>query len=237
MEKMLRALTPVLKDTLSSVNSITIYGVASADGPLAFNTTLAENRATSAKFWLTEQLSLTGEQQRTIRTGSRPEGWGPVLAAMVQNGNPDSLQVKEILTRYADADDDVQEYHIRCLPCWSSIRNLLPKDRKVKYTYSYTIRNFVTDSELLSMYSKRPDAFNEQELLRVSTLMQTDEERVEVYRTILQYFPQSETALNNLAVLYLRTGREREARELLGQLPERYPDIESKQLKTEEVRW
>lgn len=233
MEKMLRALTPVLKDSLATVRSLTICGMASADGSLAFNTDLAMNRAKSAKTWLAERLGLTPEQQQCIRTESRPEGWQPVLEAMTRAGNPDSLRVKEILARYADENDDVQEYHIRRLPCWNSIRNLLSKDRKVEYTYTYTIRNFVTDSELLTMYAKRPDAFNEQELLRVSTLMRTDEEKAEVYRTILRYFPQSETALNNLAVLCLRAGREEEARELLGKLPGRYPDIEGKQLKTE----
>lgn len=56
----------------------------------------------------------------------------------------------------------------------------MAKDRRVEYTYSYTIRNFITDDELLSMYCNRPDAFNECELLKVSTLMRTDEEKAGV---------------------------------------------------------
>ena len=83
------------------------------------------------------------------------------------------------------------------------------------------------------MYGKRPDAFNEPELLKVTTLVETDAEKIEVYRTILKYFPQSETALNNLAILYLRAGREDEALRLLRQLPARYPNIERRQLKVE----
>ena len=130
----------------------------------------------------------------------------------------------------------VQERHIRRLACWNDIKEkYLAKDRKVEYTYSYTIRSFTTDTELLDMYGKRPDAFNEQELFKVSTLMRTNEEKIEVYRTLLKYFPRSETAMNNLAVLYLREGREEEARELLRRLPERYPDIEGKRLKAEDM--
>ena len=129
---------------------------------------------------------------------------------------------------------DVQERHIRRLDCWNTIRDrYLSKDRKVEYTYSYTIKSFTTDDELLDMYAKRPDAFNEPELLKVSTLMQTDAEKIEVYQTILKYFPDSETAKNNLAVLYLRTGNEDAARSMLRQLPGRYPDIEGKRLKVE----
>ena len=235
LEAMLETLTPVLKDTLATVNSFTISGMASADGPLSFNTPLARNRANAAKEWVAEQLNLTGAQKDRIEVDSRPEGWQPVLDSMIKDGNADSVKVKDILERYADKNDDVQERYIRRLDCWPVIREkYLAKDRKVEYTYSYTIKSFTTDRELLDMYGKRPDAFNEQELLKVSTLMKTNEEKIGVYRTILRYFPQSEVAKNNLAVLYLREGREEEARELLRRLPEQYPDIEGKRLKAEE---
>lgn len=231
---MLKTLTPVLKDTLATINTFTITGMASADGSLAFNTRLAENRANAAKEWVAEQLSLTNAQKNRIKTDSRPEGWQPVLDSMIKDGNADSIKVKDILERYADQNDDVQERYIRRLACWNTIRDkYLSKDRKVEYTYSYTIKSFTDDKELLDMYGKRPDAFNEQELLKVSTLMKTDAEKIEVYRTVLKYFPQSETAKNNLAVLYLRTGDEESARGLLRQLPELYPNIEGKRLKPE----
>lgn len=234
LEAMLETLTPVLKDSLATVNSFTISGMASADGSLAFNTRLSENRANAAKEWVAEQLELTGAQKDRIRIDSRPEGWQPVLDSMIKDGNADSIKVKDILEQYADQNDDVQERHIRRLACWNTIRDkYLAKDRKVEYTYSYTIKSFTNDSELLDMYGKRPDAFNEPELFKVSTLMKTNEEKIDVYRTILKYFPQSETAKNNLAVLYLREGREEEARGLLRELPERYPDLEGKQLKVE----
>lgn len=234
LEAMLKTLTPVLKDSLATVNSFTISGMASADGSLAFNTKLAENRANAAKEWVAEQLNLTGAQKARIKVASRPEGWQPVLDSMIKDGNADSIKVRDILEQYADKNDDVQERHIRRLACWGTIRDkYLSKDRKVEYTYSYTIKSFTTDKELLDMYGKRPDAFNEPELLKVTTLVKTDAEKIGVYRTILKYFPGSEVAMNNLAVLYLREGREDEARELLRRLPGHYPDIEGKQLKVE----
>ena len=56
MEQMMRVLRPVLKDSLSTVNRLSITGVASADGPLKLNTELARNRATAAKDWLVAHL-------------------------------------------------------------------------------------------------------------------------------------------------------------------------------------
>lgn len=216
MERMTGTLAPILADTLATLRSLNIYGMASADGPFAFNTTLARNRANSAKQWLIKELHLTPEISNIIQTGSRPEGWWPVYQAMVAGGHPDSLLVKSILTTYTEGNDDVQERYIRRLACWPDIRNnYLQKDRKVEYTYSYTIRSFTTDDELLTMYRTRPDAFNEDELLRVATLTDGDEAKIEVYRTLMNYFPQSQIAANNLAVLYLRQGKPDEARKIL----------------------
>ena len=94
-------------------------------------------------------------------------------------------------------------------------KQLLAERPQVEYVYTYTLKSFTTDAELLDMYGKRPDAFNEEELLRVSTLKKTPEEKKEVYRTILHYFPQSQVAANNLAVLLLREDKADEAEAVL----------------------
>lgn len=226
MERMLNALLPVVNDTLATLNHVTITGLASADGSLAFNTALSRNRAQSARDWLVSQLRLDASRQRVFRTNSRPEGWEPVLAAMTAAGDKDSVEVKEILEKYKDENDDVQERYIRRLSCWNTIKtNYLQKDRKVEYVYTYTMRSFTTDAELLKMYRTRPDAFNEEELLRVSTLMQSAEKKKEVYETILKYFPQSQVAANNYAVLLLREGRSQDALDVLAELAKHSPEV------------
>ena len=225
MNGMLSKLSSIVSDSLATLNSVSIYGMASADGSYAFNTTLSKNRAQSAKNWLVQQLGIPAEEAESFSVGSRPEGWMPVLEAMRADGHKDTLKVKEILDKYNNENDDVAERYIRRLTCWNDIRDrYLQKDRKVEYEYTYTIRNFTTDAELLAMYSKRPDAFNEEELLRVSTLKQSHEEKKEVYRTILHYFPQSQIAANNLAVLLLRENKADEAEAVINSLEEYSPE-------------
>lgn len=216
MEKMLNRLRPVLNDSLSVLNKLEIVGIASADGSLAFNTTLARNRALSAKKWLSGKLHLPYEVEQLITVKSRPEGWEPVLEAMRRAEDEDAAAVASILAQYSDKNDDVQEYHIRRLPAWNRIKdNYLQKDRVVEYLYTYTVKSFTTDAQLLSLYKTRPDAFSEEELLRVSELVKTDQECEEVYRTMLRYFPESRAAANNLAVIYHRNRRTAEAMTLL----------------------
>lgn len=221
LEKMVSTLAPVLNDTLATLSSLNICGMASADGSLAYNTALALRRAEAASQWLVKRLGISRAERRVISVSSRPEGWQPVLDAMTADGNPDSAAVKEILEKYADFNDDVQERYIRRLPCWKDICDrYLQKNRKVEYVYSYVVRSFTTDAELLDMYGKRPDAFNEEELLRVAALTSGDAEKKAVYATVLKYFPQSRVAANNLAVLWLREGDDEMAREVLGTLVE-----------------
>lgn len=226
MEGMLNALQPILKDTLVTLDNVIITGLASADGSLAYNTTLSRNRAQSAKNWLVSQLHLNAAGQRTFKVNSRPEGWEPVLSAMTMAGDKDSAGVKEILEKYSTENDDVQERYIRRLSCWNNIKeNYLQKDRKVEYIYTYTMKSFTTDVELLEMYASRPDAFNEEELLRVSTLKRSNEEKKEVYQTILNYFPQSQIAANNYAVLLLREGNSQGAIEVLAALSDHSSEV------------
>lgn len=225
MQKMTDVLRPVLNDTLAEVNRLSIYGMASADGPYAFNDVLARNRAASASRWLSRKLNISPQVRKVMEIGSRPEGWWPVFHAMAADGHPDSVKVKNILTKYTKGNDDVQERYIRRLTCWRDIREkYLQKDRKVEYAYSYTIRSFTTDSELLYMYAKRPDAFNEDELLRVASLMETDSAKTEVYNVIMKYFPQSQVAANNLALLYMRGERMDLAKRTLERLEEFSPE-------------
>lgn len=226
LEQMTATLAPILSDSLATLQKLDIYGMASADGPFGFNTQLARNRALSAKQWLVSQLQMDTEIKQIISTDSRPEGWWPVYQAMTADGHPDSLRVKQILTTYNNGNDDIQEYHIRRLSCWPDIRGkYLPKDRKVEYTYSYSIRSFTTDEELLAMYKTRPDAFNEDELLRVASLTDNDTSKMEVYGTLMHYFPQSTVAANNLAVLHLREGNIEKARQVLQKQEEYSPEM------------
>ena len=213
---MVATLSPVVGDSLATLTSLQIYGTASADGPLRTNTPLAKRRANAAAQWLEQSLSLPPRYVSLIEIGSRPEGWEPVLAAMQAAGDPDTTAVSDILAKYAGLSDDVAERYIRRLPCWDRIKNrYLQKDRKVEYAYTYRLKSFTTDAELLDMYGKRPDAFSETELLRVAAITPGDEAKRAVLEYTLSRYPDSRIAANNLAYLWLQAAGEEQARAVL----------------------
>lgn len=226
MQQMLDKLQAILADSLAMVNSVNIQGLASVDGSHAFNERLAKQRAESAKNWMLGKVDLSKVRREQFTVGSRPEGWEPVIQAMTADGRADSARVREIVEKYKGQSDDVAERYIRRLSCWGDIKKYyLQSNRKVEYVYTYSLKSFTTDAELLDMYGKRPDAFNEDELLRVSTLKQMPTEKQEVYRTLMHYFPQSQVAANNLAVLLLNEGRLDEAEAVLESLDDYTPEV------------
>ncbi|HIZ85454.1 MAG TPA: hypothetical protein IAC04_03080 [Candidatus Coprenecus stercoravium] len=222
---MLNAVQNILSDSLTTVSSVSIIGSASADGPLSLNARLAESRANSAKNWLLSNLDgLTREQRRLFSTGFKPEGWGPVLAAMILASDADTSSVQDILRDYAGENDDVQERYIRALPIWNKIKeHYLSSTRKVEFVYNYSVRSFTTDEEMLEMYATRPDAFNEEEMLRVSQLQPDSSEKERVYRNVLAYFPDSYTAANNLALMLFSRGDTLAASEVMAGINDTVP--------------
>lgn len=219
LEGLTSALRPVLADTLAVIKDFRIYGMASADGPYGFNTALARRRAEAAKKWLQEELAICPELSARISVDSRPEGWQPVYHAMVADGHPDSLAVKQILVRYTEGNDDVQEYYIRRLPCWKDIRDrYLQKDRKVEYAYVYTSNEPVraTDGTLISSPQEQMEANNQAILyLRDGQF----EKSLDLLKEFTHYVP---AAMNTLAVSHFRTADTQQAETLFRQveLPE-----------------
>lgn len=139
LQHMVDDLRPILEDTTAIIHSITISGMASVDGPLKFNTTLAANRAKSAREWLCTTLGLCDEQRALISYDSKPEGWEPVIAAMEADNHPYAAKVRQCVDKYKGQSDDIPEALIRRMPCWKDIREkYLQKDRRVTYTYTYS---------------------------------------------------------------------------------------------------
>lgn len=218
LDHMLGDIAPVLSDSLATLTSLNINGLASADGPLKINIPLSRNRANSALQWLLAHTENANKVTKVARIGSRPEGWQPVLDAMVADGNADSVQVKKILTQYAGFNDDVQEKYIRRLSVWNIIKQrYLQKSRSVEYAYTYRIKNFTTDAEMLQMFQKRPDAFSEEEFLHVAQIAKDVALQKKVYETTLRFYPQSEIAANNLAILLEKEGKVEAAEAILKQ--------------------
>lgn len=216
METMLAALQHVVSDSLTRLETLSIEGLASADGPCAGNLVLARRRAEAALAWLAGRQVLTPAQAHSTRIEARPEGWEPILEAMRASAHPDTLALIQILNRHAGESDDVAEREIRRLHSWPTIRDcFLQKDRRVEYEYTYSIRNFTSDRELLRMYDRRPETLNEEEMLRVAALESTVAEKQDVYDAILKRFPQSYVAANNLARLLIEAGRIDQARALV----------------------
>ena len=219
LQKIVATLGPILTDSLATINSLNIFGSASAEASYKHNVMLAENRANSAKNWILNTLHLPKSVNNIIKIGARPEGWEPVVQAMIAANDPDSIKVRELMIKYPGPTDDAAEKYIRKLACWPRIRDkYLAKDRKVLYDYSWTIRNFTDDNEMIQIYKTRPDALSEDEFLHVAQLSDNDNSRLIVLEDLLRYFPENATARRHIGLIKSQRGEFEEALKYL--LPE-----------------
>lgn len=226
LQRILDDLGPILSDSLATVTSLNIFGSASAEASYNHNVMLATNRANSAKMWLMANLNIPAALGKKIKVGARPEGWEPVVQAMIAANDPDSIKVRELMIKYPGPTDDAAEKYIRCLPCWKRIRdNYLAKDRKVLYDYTWSIKNFTNDEEMIEMYKVRPDALSESEFLHVADLAVNNDDRLLVYRDLLKFYPDCLAAINNMAAIYLENEQPAKAVELLRGINTDSPEI------------
>lgn len=238
LDRMAAVLAELAADTLHVLNSLTIVGTASADGPVSLNGPLAQRRAEAVQRWLLERLDTAAQPRLRMAVDSRPEGWQPVVEAMRAADDPDAVQVQRVLESLAGQPEDRQEQRIRQLPCWPRlVRVYLPLDRRVCVTCDYTVRGFHTDAELSEAYRLRPDAMSEAELLRAAEVEPSFEGRERIYRTTLERYPRSAAAMNNLMILYRERGDRDRARALRQRLRRvQQEDAQRKSVTKEERR-
>lgn len=148
LERMADTLRRVFADTTYILRGIEINGLASADGSVEFNTQLALNRARAARDWLIRRLGLSRQQQLLFSVTSRPEGWLPVVEAMERAKHKDAAKVRAVVEAHLNESDDVAERIIRRMPCWQDIKTrFLDADRRVNYTYSYSVKGHTEEIE------------------------------------------------------------------------------------------
>lgn len=212
MNLMYNVLDSIVNDTLASLIKVNITGLASADGPSSFNSILSERRATSAYDWLSEKMKCCILNDKYF-VSSRSEGWWPVYEKMKSDGNIYARDILDIISAYDN--EDYQERLVRRLSCWNEIKSsYLENYRKVEYKYLYEYK-IIGQEDLKTLFQTRKDAFSESELFRLSLLTSEKNELLEVYRTLVHYYPQSDIARNNLAVLLINNNLEEEAEKLL----------------------
>lgn len=139
-------LSGLVGDTLRKVQSVTITGYSSPDGPVQLNEKLAAQRAQDFKAYADSKYGLS--KRYTVRVNSVAEDWTMCRALVAQSQIPDRTAVLQIIDGAQTPEQ--KELALEKLPAaWNYMKaNILPPLRRVEVMIAYADGNIVEQRTL-----------------------------------------------------------------------------------------
>lgn len=193
----------------AKLQSFSILGISSPEGPYNKNLVLAKKRMDLAADRILSNLNKETLDFLDIQTDSKVETWRTAIEMMLRDSLFQQAQeLQRIVDKYPD-DPDKQWRAIIRLPYYRKIivPRYLPLLRRVEYNFNYSIYRFLTDEEIKELYLKDYKQLSRHEFWRMFTMVQSDDEREIYYKQALEVYPKFMLAANNLSALYINQGR------------------------------
>lgn len=207
-------LKEVEKDSKKTLKSNDIVAYASPDGSWERNNELSQNRAKTAHDAFTKSIGKNNDAP--VNVSQIAEDWDG-FKELVANSN---IQDKELILRVLSmySDPAVREREIKNMSSiFTSLKDkVLPELRRARFIANVEVQN-KTDKELLAIVEEGNYNLDEESLLHAATLLKSPDSRIQLYKEAAKQH-KSDRAYNNLAVEYLKQGKNKEAKEALAMI-------------------
>lgn len=166
LSKIIETISPLYKDKNITLNSVSVHGYASPEGPYSNNARLAKGRAWALMNYVKKLFEFKDNQLTTVN--STPEDWEG-LDNYIKNS---SYAEKQTLHDMINSNDepDVKEAKIKkSYPTiyGDLLQNVYPGLRHSDYTITYTVRPFSIE-ELKDEYKKNPANLSAEEMYKLA---------------------------------------------------------------------
>ncbi len=182
------------------IEEINISSYASPEGALDLNTRLAENREKNTTAVVKNQL----KKDRITEFGEltanfTPEDWEGFQKLVSASNIQDKELILSVLSMYKDPEQ--REKEIRNL---SSIfdqlaEQILPQLRKSRITASINVIG-KSDEEILKAFQTNPSSLTADELLYAATLVDSNADKMKIYNTAAEIYPNDYRTFNDLGL-------------------------------------
>lgn len=188
------------------IAGLNISSYASPEGPLSFNTKLAEQREVNTQKYLNDQLKKDNITEFGELTAQfTPEDWEGFQKLVSQSNIQDKELILSVLSMYKDPEQ--REKEIRNL---SSVfdqlaEEILPQLRYSRITASINVIG-KSDEEIMNLAQNDPKALTVDELLYAATLTKDNGQKMKIYATAAQIYPNDYRTFNNLGMTQFEAG-------------------------------
>lgn len=219
LDSILYSIRQVKENPDAKVQTITLTGYASPEGPYSRNVTLAYGRTEVVKDYV---IKNSGFPASVFRTNSVPEDWQGLRTWLVDNP---SFNNSERIISFIDSDYPIERRNDRLKQLFPvEYKYLLdyvyPGLRHTDYVIRYEVKKYETVEELRNAYASRPANLSESEFIRLaSSYPQGSPEYDEVLITCAHIYPHNVTANLNAANAAMNRGQYTGARSYLHNVP------------------
>lgn len=196
------------QDERRVITGTDIIAYASPEGPVDFNEELSEKRMKSAeKAFQTITRRINPEGDVSLQT--KGEDWEGFQELISQTDLGDKDLILRVLSMYSDPV--IREREIRNMSAVYKILEdkVLPKLRRARLIANVEFTNY-SDEELIELTATNMDAMNKEALLYAATLTKDSDVKIALYKKAAEKF-NCKRGYNNLAAMYLNTGKVNEA--------------------------
>lgn len=188
------------KDARREIQEINIASYASPEGGVKLNTRIAEGREKNTQKYLDQQL----KKDKISETGSltadfTPQDWEGFQKLVSESNIQDKDLILSVLSMYKDPAE--REREIRNL---SSVFDQLAKQvlPQLRYSRLSASINVIgkSDEEIKEAFAKDPKSLSVEELLYCATLTDDNNEKMKIYSTTIDQYPNDYRAFNNLGM-------------------------------------
>lgn len=193
-----------------AINKLEVAGYASPDGDVELNTNLADARQEKSQKYLQKQLK-KAKVDATIESNITAEDWAGFQKAMEASNIQDKELVLRVLSMYTDPEE--RETQIKNLSAvYKTIaEEILPALRRSRLILTTDLIG-KSDDEIAALAQNNPSALTVEELLYAATLTNNANEKMDLYKKVVELFPNEYRGYNNMGMLYFKQGNVAEAR-------------------------
>ena len=197
------ALDEINANSRKTLTGTEIVAYASPDGGEALNDRLSDKRAgTAEKAW---SKVVKGHEATDPEVKSIGEDWEGFKELVSESNIQDKDLILRVLSMYSDPA--VRESEIKNMSeIYTELKTgVLPELRRARFIANVEYQNYTAD-ELKTLVDRNIDVLDEEALLRVASLVDTDK-KVDIYKKAIDKYA-SDRAQYNLGVAYLNLGKD-----------------------------
>ena len=196
------ALDEISANERKTLKGTEVVAYASPDGGESLNGKLSDKRASSAEKAWTKVVK--GHEAADPEVKSIGQDWEGFQELVSKSDIEDKDLILRVLSMYSDPA--VRESEIKNMSeIYSELKGeVLPELRRARFIANVEYQNYTAD-ELKTLLEENADVLDEEALLRVASLVDTDK-KVDIYKKAISKFA-SDRAQYNLGVAYLALGK------------------------------